>query len=139
MKIKYKAVVLLTFVTLLSLLLSFNHINEQKENVATKKEILSKINDKYLHLFSPETQLDSTKGYFTGFPTAVVHKGVIYVMYDYHCQHQAVPGLEQDNHYYKYSKDGGRTWSDRKTVKFPASDVTGISIDYRGLQLVDDG
>lgn len=139
MKMNYKAVVLLMCVVLSFFLLSFNRVTTQKVFVAAIEELPSKIDDKYLHLFSAETPLDSTKGYFTGFPTAVVHKGVIYVIYDYHSQHQAVPGLEQDYRYYKYSKDGGNTWSERKTMKLPSSDVRGISIDYRGMQLVDDG
>lgn len=139
MKMEYKTIVLLTCVAISSLLLSFSHITAQKNPEAAMYKIPSQINDKYLNLFCLETPLDSTKGFFTGFPTAVVHKGVIYVMYDYHSQHQAVPGLEQDYRYYKYSKDGGKTWSDRKTIKLPACDVAGISIDYRGCQLIDDG
>lgn len=139
MKMKYKAFVLLTCVAFSFFLLSFNRVTAQKEPVVATEKLPSKIDDRYLHLFSAETPLDSTKGYFTGFPTAVVHKGVIYVMYDYHSQHQAVPGLEQDYRFYKYSKDGGNTWSERKAMKLPSSDVRGISIDYRGMQLVDDG
>lgn len=139
MKMKCKVIALLTIVALSSLLLSFNRVTAQKESAAATELLPSKIDDKYLHLFSAETLLDSTKGYFTGFPTAVVHKGVIYVIYDYHSQHQAVPGLEQDYRYYKYSKDKGKTWSERKSMKLPSSDVTGISIDYRGMQLADDG
>lgn len=136
---KYKVLVLLVSVALSSLLLSHNRAAAQKGPIATTEKKSFEIDDKYLHLFSEEIPLDSTKGYFTGFPTAVVHKGIIYVIYDYHSQHQAVPGLEQDFRYYKYSKDGGKTWSDRKTIKLPASSVKGISIDYRGMQLVDDG
>lgn len=136
---KYKVVLLLASVALSSLLLSFNRAIAQKDSIAITENVPFTIDDKYLHLFSEETSLDSTKGYFTGFPTAIVHKGVIYVIYDYHSQHQAVPGLEQDLRYYKYSKDGGETWSVRKTMKLPSSDVEGISIDYRGMQLIDDG
>ena len=108
--------------------------NEQHEEID-----ITSIDDSYLHLFSEETKLDSTKGSFTGFPTAVVHKGTIYVLYGYHTQHQSVPGVEQDYCYYRYSKDGGKTWSERKQLEMPRSKIPGISYDYRKLQLVDDG
>ena len=98
-----------------------------------------KIDDRYLHLFSEERMLDSSTGYFTGLPAAVVHKGMIYVVYTYHSQHQSVPGVEQDYCYYRLSKDGGKTWSRRLRLKFPSSQIPGLSYDYRGLQMVNAG
>ncbi len=50
-----------------------------KEGTVTNNKPTA-IDDSYLHLFSEENKLDSTKGYFTGFPSAVVHKGIIYLI-----------------------------------------------------------
>ena len=119
-------------VIIASLFLSFVYIRGKNGEII-------KIDDSYMHLFSEECQLDSTTGFFTGFPKVVIHDGFLYVLYTYHSQHQSIPRVEQDYLYYKFSKDGGKTWSERKRLKMPRSTIPGISYDYRGLELVDNG
>lgn len=82
--------------------------------------------------------LDSTTGSFTGFPTAFVYKNTIYLAYRYNCQHMSILGKEQDTIYYKYSRNNGRSWSDRKKLVFPPSSQPGIYYDYRSLYVVSD-
>ena len=116
------------------LLVSFSH----RTKPYVDNEITG-INDRYLHLFSEERQLDKSEGCFTGFPKAVVHKGIIYVTYAYQVQHQSTPGKEQDFIYYRSSRDGGQKWSTRQRLIFPKSKIKGISYDYRSIQMISDG
>lgn len=66
---------------------------------------------------------------FVGFPNSFVKNGIIYVIYKRTTSHNVFPGK---NFFpvYKYSKDGGKTWSKEKRIKLPLSESRILYREY---------
>ena len=66
---------------------------------------------------------------FVGFPTSFVKDGVIFVVYKRTKSHGVTPGKNYSP-VYKFSTDGGLTWSKEKSMKMPQSDSKGLYREY---------
>ncbi len=69
---------------------------------------------------------------FVGFPEIIYFKKRIYVFYKHGKAHKTVPGFHF-NRAYRFSEDGGVTWSDEYRIDMPLSDSQG---HYRAYEHV---